>query len=180
MELVLPYGEVEEGQAPLVPVYLDTNLEVGHETSFDVPPGLSERSYEFELPTSGRVLAAGGHVHDYGVEVRLEDVASGKVLFRLRSERDAERRVTAVEQKIFRRFFNLFDASIELTANHTYRIVGVYDNPTGQTIPSGGMAQIGALFRPDDVSEWPVNDGSDPLYQLDLSGLPAPLANRRH
>ena len=80
-----------------------------------------------------------------------------------------------MEQKIFRRFFNLFDASIELKTNHTYRIVGVYDNPTGETQP--GMAQIAALFRPAD---WPANDRSDPVYQLDLSGLPQPLINHRH
>ena len=108
-----------------------------------MPPGRFEKLYEFELPTGGKLLAAGGHVHDYGVEVRLEDVETGKVIFRLESDRDAEGRVSSVEQKIFRRFFNLFDASIELQANRTYRIVGVYDNPTGETIPSGGMAQSG-------------------------------------
>ncbi len=53
----------------------------------------------------------------------------------------------------------------------------VYDNPTGETIPSGGMAQIGGLFRPDDLADWPANDRSDPLYQLDLLGLPQLLMN---
>ena len=146
----------------------------------DVPPGQFEKSYEFELPTGGKLLAAGGHVHDYGVEVRLEDVETGKVVFRLESDRDAEGKVSSVEQKIFRRFFNLFDASIELHTNRTYRIVGVYDNPTGETIPSGGMAQIGALFRPDNPADWPANDRSDPVYQLDLLGLPQHMTNHRH
>jgi hypothetical protein len=145
-----------------------------------VPPGLFEKSYEFELPTAGKLLAAGGHVHDYGVEVRLEDGETGKVLFRLKSDKDAEGRVSSVEQKIFRRFFNLFDASIELRTNHRYRIVGVYDNPTGETIPAGGMAQIGALFRPDYLADWPLNDPSDPVYQLDLLGLPQLLMNHLH
>ncbi len=180
VELVLPYGELEEGRAPVTTMYLDANLTVGNETSFDVPPGRSEKSYDFELPTGGRLLAAGGHLHDYGVEVRLEDVEAGRVLFRLESDMDAEGRVSSVEQKIFRRFFKLFDASLELKPNHTYRIVGVYDNPTGETIPMGGMAQIGALFRPDDPDLWPVNDPSDPAYQLDLSGLPESLADHLH
>ncbi len=177
VELVLPYGELEEGRAPLTTVYLDADLKIGDRTSFDVPPGHFEKSYEFEVPTSGKLLAAGGHVHDYGIEVRLEDVETGKVLFRLESDRDAEGKVSSVEQKIFRRFFNLFDASIELKTNHTYRIVGVYDNPTGETQP--GMAQIGALFRPDDPDDWPANDRSDPVYQRDLSGLPQLLMNHR-
>ena len=179
VELVLPYGELEEGRAPLTSIYLDTNLKIGELTSFDVPPGRSEKSYEFELATGGKLLAAGGHVHDYGVEIRLEDAQTGEVLVRLESDRDAEGRVSSVEQKIFRRFFNLFDASIELKTNRTYRIVGVYDNPTGETIPGGGMAQIGALFRPDDPANWPANDRSDPVYELDLSGLPQDLMNNR-
>ena len=178
VELVLPYGESEGGRTPYTMIYMDADLKIGDVTSFDVPPGRSEKSYEFELPTSGKLLAAGGHVHDYGLEVRLEDAETGKVLFRLESNRDAEGKVSSVEQKIFRRFFNLFDASIEVTANHRYRIVGVYDNPTGEIQP--GMAQIGALFRPDEPDEWPVNDPSDPLYQLDVSGLPELLMAHEH
>ncbi len=178
IELVLPYGELKEGRAPLTMVYLDADLKIGDRTSFDVPPGHSEKSYEFEVPVSGKLLAAGGHVHDYGIEVRLEDVESGKVLFRLKSDRDAEGMVSSVEQKIFRRFFNLFDRSIQLETNHTYRIVGVYDNPTGKTQP--GMAQIGALFRPDNAADWPVNDRLNPIYQLDVSGLPPSLADHQH
>jgi hypothetical protein len=176
VELVLPYGELKEGRAPLTMVYLDAGLSIGDRTTFDVPPGQSEKSYDFEIPTGGKLLGAGGHVHDYGVEVRLEDVETGKVLFRLKSDRNEQGKVSSVEQKIFRRFFNLFDASIALETNHRYRIVGVYDNPTGETQP--GMAQIGALFRPDDPDAWPANDRSDPVYQLDVSGLPELLTNR--
>ena len=178
VELVLPYGELKEGRAPLTMVYLDAGLTIGDQATFDVPPGQSEKSYEFEIPIGGKLLAAGGHVHDYGVEVRLEDVEAGKVLFRLESDRDAHGKVSGVEQKIFRRFFNIFDASIKLETNRTYRIVGVYDNPTGQTQP--GMAQIAALFRPDDPTEWPANDRSDPTYQLDVLGLPQHLISHRH
>ena len=180
VELVLPYGELDEEVATITSLYLDTNLYIGNETSFDVPPGHFEKSYEFELPIGGQLLAAGGHVHDYGLEVRVEDVETGEVLFRLESNIDEEGRVSGVEQKIFRHFFNLFDDSIELKPNHKYRIVGVYDNPTGETLLGGGMAQIGGLFRPHDPAAWPENDPSDPLYQLDLSGLPEPLKDHAH
>lgn len=179
VELVLPYGDPEATASPLTTLYLDTNLQIGENTSFDVPPGRFEKSFAFETPVSGQLLAAGGHVHDYGVELRLEDVETESVIFRLEVDRNADGSVTSVEQKIFRRFFGLFDASIPLQANHAYRIVGVYDNPTGQTIPEGGMAQIGALFRPDDTAAWPQNDRTDPAYQVDVSGLPEPLADNR-
>lgn len=178
VELVLAYGELHGGQAPLTTLYIDTNLTVGNPTSFDVPPGRSEKSYEWESPVGGDLLAAGGHMHEYGVEVRLEDVEAQKVLFRLKSH-EGENGEAWVEQKIFRKFFNLFDASIELKAHHRYRIVGVYDNPTGDTIRMGGMAQIGGLFRPHDWTAWPKNDRGDELYQLDESGMPRPLDEGR-
>lgn len=178
VKLVLPYGEPDaQGGSALTSLYLDTNLTIGEDTSFDVPPGRSEKAYEFEVPTGGTILAAGGHVHDYGVEVRLEEAETGRVLFRLASDRDAQGRVSSVEQKIFRRFFGLLGSGIRLEPGRTYRVVGVYDNPTGATIPEGGMAQIGGLFRPDSLEAWPETDPADDRYRLDLSGIPRPLSS---
>ncbi|MDT8369088.1 MAG: hypothetical protein RQ745_07760 [Longimicrobiales bacterium] len=177
VEFALPYADPPAaGATALTSLYLDTNFTVGEDTSFDVPPGRSERSHDFEVPTGGTILAAGGHVHDYGVEVRLEEVETGRVIVRLEADRDAEGRVASVEQKIFRRFFGLFESGVRLEPGRTYRVVGVYDNPTGAMIPGGGMAQIGALFRPDSPADWPVNDPGDPRYRLDRSGIPEPIS----
>ncbi len=174
VEIVLAYSEADGSQAPLTTLYIDSNLNVGNPTSFDIPPGHSEITYDWAPTAGGKLLAAGGHMHEYGVEVRLEDAATDQVLFRLKSHR-GENGEAWVDQKVFRRFFNLFDASIDLEADHHYRIVGVYDNPTNDTIRSGGMAQIGGLFRPDDWADWPENDTADPLYRLDVSGMPRVL-----
>jgi len=43
-----------------------------------------------------------------------------------------------------------------------------YDNPTGQSIPDGGMGVVGGLFIPDRGSAWPATDPADSLYQRDL------------
>jgi hypothetical protein len=171
LQVVLPYadGSVRERAYPF---YVDTNNHVGGKTSFDLPPGLSVRSYEFELPVGGGLLAAGGHLHDYGVELRLEETATGRVLTRLEPEVDREGRVTAVEQKIYRRFFQLIDARLRLDAGVTYRVVGVYDNPTGEVIADGGMAHIVGLFVPDDPAAWPERNAAHELYRIDVATLP--------
>lgn len=174
VDLALAYSDMDGAQAPMSTLYIDSNLYVGNPTSFDVPPGRSEKSYEWETPAAGALIAAGGHMHEYGVEVRLEDVENDKVLFRLKSH--TENGEARVDQHVFRRFFNLFDASVKLKAHHRYRIVGVYENPTADTIRAGGMAQIGGLFRPESWASWPRNDPSDPLYRLDVSGMPRVLA----
>lgn len=150
-----------------LPIYMDVNLTVGVGNEFDVPPGRSEKAYEFTLPVGGRLLGIGGHLHDYGVEVRLEDAKSGKVLTRIESKRTAEGKVTKIERKLF----GVLGAGLRLKEGYPYRVVGVYDNPTGVLIKKGAMAHIVGLFVPDDYAKWPKLDLTDPGTQDDLAFL---------
>ena len=52
-----------------------------------------------------------------------------------------------------------------------YRLVATYDNPTGRVSPDGGMGEAGIGFTPDDPSEWPKLDTSDPEIARDLANL---------
>jgi hypothetical protein len=175
LQVVLPYASGEREREKALPLYVDTDNRIGDKTSFDLPPGRSMRSFEFELPVSGGLLAASGHLHDYGAELRLEEVETGRVLTRLRPRVDAAGRVTAIEQKIFRSFFKLVDARLRLYAGVRYRVVGVYDNPTGRTIPDGGMAHGVGLFVPDDLAGWPELDRQSDTYRVDVAALPPPI-----
>jgi hypothetical protein len=58
-----------------------------------------------------------------------------------------------------------------MKAGHRYRVVGVYDNPTGQTLVKGAMAHMAGLFVPDDLSDWPKIDPANAEYQRDLTAL---------
>lgn len=150
-----------------LPIYMDVNLTVGGSNTFDIPPGRSEKAFEFTLPVSGRLLGVGGHLHDYGVRVRLEDAESGKVITSVEATRDSAGRV----MKVSRRLFGVSGAGLKLKANHRYRVVGEYDNPTGETLIKGAMAHMAGLFSPDDMSKWPKIDPSNPEYQRDLAAL---------
>ena len=130
-------------------------------------PGKSEKAYEFTLPVGGRLLGVGGHLHDYGVGVRLEDAETGKVLTRVEATRDSAGKV----RKVSRELFAVRGDGLKLEANHRYRVVGVYDNPTGETLVKGAMAHMSGLFTPDDMSKWPKIDETDPDYQRDLASL---------
>lgn len=175
LQISFPYAPAGSDRQEAFPIYVDTNNNIGGKTSYDLPPGRSTRSYEFELPVSGGLLAASGHLHDYGVEVRLEDAETGRVITKLEAERDPAGHVEGVEQRIYRRFFKLLDARIPLKAGVRYRVVGVYDNPTGQSIPDGGMAHIVGLFVPDDPDAWPALDRSSEAYRRDVAALPLPM-----
>lgn len=152
-----------------LPIYMDVNLTVGGSNSFDVPAGRSEKSYEFVMPVGGRLLGVAGHLHDYGVMVRLEDAETGKELTRINATRLADGKVT----KVSRRLFGVSGRGLELRAGKRYRVVGVYDNPTGAPIPRGAMAHIVGLFTPNSVAQWPAIDLSDATLQEDLASLTA-------
>jgi hypothetical protein len=151
----------------VMPLYMDVNLTVGGSNTFDVPPGRSEKAYEFTLPVGGRIIAYSGHLHDHGVMVRLEDAESGKELARVNSVRSENGRVSRVSRSLP----GVRGRGIRLKANHRYRVVGVYLNPTGETLVNGAMAHIAALFTPDDLGRWPAIDFSDPVFQRDLASL---------
>jgi hypothetical protein len=150
-----------------LPIYMDVNLTVGGSNTFDVPPGRSTKVHEFTLPVGGRLLGVGGHMHDYGTRVRLEDAVTGKVLTQVVAERAPDGKLIKVSRKLF----GVSGEGLKLQANHRYRVVGQYDNPTGKIRVKGAMAHMVGLFVPDDMKRWPAIDAQDPTYQRDLASL---------
>ena len=150
-----------------MPIYMDVNLTVGGTNTYDVPAGRSEKAYEFTLPVGGRLLGVSGHMHDYGTLVRLEDVRTGKVLTRVETKRDKAGKVVGMGRKLF----DVTGDGLKLEAGRRYRVVGVYDNPTGETLVNGAMAHMVGLFVPDDMALWPAIDENDAEFQRDLASL---------
>ena len=150
-----------------LPIYMDVNLEVGGTNTYDIPPGRAEKSYEFSVPVGGRLLGISGHLHDYGVAVRLEEAETGKVIAQVNGKRQPDGTVTGMERKLF----GVLGRGLKLRPDKRYRVVGIYDNPTGETIPLGAMAEIVGLYVPDDMALWPELDLNDPTLQRDLASL---------
>src|SRR5918912_1021095 len=101
VELIMLWTPKNQNPPPVnaLPIYMDVNLTVGGTNTFDVPPGKSSKAYEFTLPTSGRLLGVGGHMHDYGTRVRLEDAETGKVLTQVVAERSPDGKLVKVSRK---------------------------------------------------------------------------------
>lgn len=165
----LAYSPTNMAPRPVnaLPIYMDVNLTVGGSNTFDVPPGRSEKAWEFTVPASGRLLGVGGHLHDHGVMVRLEDARTGRVLARVTAERSPEGKVT----RISRQLFAVAGRGLRMVEGRRYRVVAVYDNGTGQTLVRGAMAHLAGLFWPDDLGAWPVLDLADESLQEDLAAL---------
>lgn len=151
----------------VLPLYMDVNLTVGGSNTFDIPEGRSTRSHEFTLPSDGHLLAVSGHLHNYGVMVRLEDAESGKVLTRVAPKVDARGNVSGMERQLF----GVRGAGLRLRGGHRYRVVAEYNNTSGAPLKNGGMAHMVGLFAPDELSSLPAIDPSDPAYQEDMESL---------
>ena len=144
------------------PFYVDVMPPAGAH-SYDLPPGHSEKSWEGRPAVAGRILAVGGHMHQYGVALRFRDVTEGRDLWVAHPERDSVGEVLAVPTKQF-----LWRGGVTIRPDHVYRLTAVYENPTGQTIPDGAMGTLGGVFLPARGTVWPRVAREDPAYRLDV------------
>jgi hypothetical protein len=157
-----PHNQVPRPIAAF-PLPIDVNHVVGGEDTFDVPPGGCVATFEFSPPIGGHLLIAGGHLHDHGISLRLEDAGTGKAVVTLVAKRDRSGAVLGISRKLLA----LWGQGPWLRADHRYRLVAVYDNPTPDTVRAV-MAFMAGLFAPDDPRQWPAIDPQNQEYRLDL------------
>jgi hypothetical protein len=173
-ELTIRYAPRNLSPRPTIvlPFKADVNIHPGYGDGFDLPPGGGSRSALFTVGTSGRLLAVGGHLHDYGKELRLEDPSTGRVLARVRAERRPDGTVTGVDHGLY----GVLGRGPHLVAGHQYRLVAVYQGSPADSI-RGAMGVMGGIFAPDHYRRWPAIDRHDPDYLIDLNP-PGPAISR--
>jgi hypothetical protein len=145
------------------PFYMDVTPPAAPH-AYDLPPGRSETSWEGKAPLAGRILGMGGHLHDHAVELRLEDVTADRVIWSTQPILDERGRLTAMAQETF-----LLELGLPVEAGHTYRLVAVYDNPTGDVLVEGGMGALGGIMMPSGDAVWPDANHTHPEYIEDVA-----------
>lgn len=148
----------------VLPFKADVNIHPGAGDAFDLAPGGGSRSALFTVGTSGRLLAVGGHLHDYGKELRLEDARTGRVLARVTAQRKPDGEVTGVTHGLY----GILGSGPHLKAGRPYRLVAVYAGSPTDSI-RGAMGLMGGIFAPDRYRRWPKIDRTDPAYLIDLA-----------
>ena len=162
LEISLEYSPVGSWRPPLAVVPFFTQVTPPlQETFYDLPPGYSQTSVLVKPAISGRILALGGHLHRYGVSLRLEDVGSRRVLWEVEADRLPDGTVVGIPQDEF-----IWSRGPKLRAERTYRVTATYDNPTGHSIPDGGMGTLGGVIVPDEP--WPTVDRKSAEYVWEL------------
>ena len=144
--------------ANVIPFQMDTLFPTGGK-SFDVPPGESSRSWEGSPVSEGRIIAIGSHLHEMATRIYLEDVTEGQIVWSGSPVYDDDGRLEATTRG---EFFGSFGVLIK--PDHVYKVTVDYLNPTGMTIPSGGMGVIAGLIIPADPDFDFSSNPSDSLY----------------
>jgi hypothetical protein len=168
IRLAMPYIPANTLVKPITvfPVQMDVDNTPGEPDVYSLPPGKSSRTFEFKMPIGGRFLGIGGHLHDFGQDLRLEDAASGDVIARVAAVRDSAGRVLSIGRKYY------LVKGLRMTAGREYRVVGTYDAPQKDTVANGAMAIMAGLFAPTDASQWPAARLDDPQTHADIESLP--------
>jgi hypothetical protein len=136
--------------APLKDVYPAwfNVMECG-ESAYDLPAGISSKTGQFKLAYSGKLLAAGGHLHDYGDWLVLKNDTTDQTIAALESTLDPSGRIISMPIKIF-----ADPGGIPLRRGDVVDVTDAYDNPTGKLIPNGAMGIVVGYFLPDDESQF--------------------------
>ncbi len=157
------------------PFYLDAMGPVGPK-HFEVPPGRSVVGWEGRPAIDGRILAIGGHLHNYGARLRLVDVTKDEVLYEVEPETDERGRVVKVPTARL-----WWKGGIRISKDHTYRIEVAYENPLDRPAPDMGMGVLGGIVLASPDAEWPPLDRHDPDYVADLRNtLEEPFRDSGH
>lgn len=174
VDLVLEYLPHNLNPRPLsvLPGYMDVVDPIAQPVDFDLPAGEQTFSAMHRVPLSGRIIGVGGHLHDYGTSLTLDEVrdATARPVVTLRTRLDGGGKLLAVERQLP----GVRGRGIPLKAGTVYRLTGAYRNLTGATIPRGAMVHMVMLFAPDRLSEWPPVDPADPEWQRDVRWLERP------
>lgn len=151
------------------PVGIDVDYAMGVNSGYDLPPGASVQTADVAFPINGRILAAGGHLHDFGTALELRDLSqpAPRRVIRLASKQDHAGRVTGIERAVP----GAAGSGIRLTTGRQYQLLASNENPTGKTLPQSAMAYLVLLYAPDAKTSWPVIDQDDRAWQKEMGYL---------
>jgi hypothetical protein len=133
---------------------------------FDLPPGRSEHYWEGSPAVPARILGLSGHLHRYGIALRLEDRTERKVIWEIRPKSDSAGEVLQMPVSLF-----LWSLGKPIWPDHVYRLTAVYENPERRTIPAGGMGVIGGIVLLRRGHRWPSVDRGHPDYVMDVRSI---------
>jgi hypothetical protein len=135
------------------------------DSSYDLPAGKSEKTGTVTVKYDGVLLGVGGHLHDYGRQVVLQDVSRKETVATLDAKVDAQGRLESVPVKLF-----VQEGGYKFGAGDVLKISATYENPTGKLLPDGAMGiAVGYFVAADDAKMAVLRRKAKPSH--DMAGM---------
>jgi hypothetical protein len=150
LEVELEYATVKSGVAlrDVFPAWFD--VKGCGESSYDLAPGRNLTTGEFTLSYSGVLLGVGGHLHDYGRQLKLTDITHHQEIAKLDSELDARGHLLTVP-------IVTFGANgYHLNKGDVIAVAATYENSTGNTLGAAAMGIVVGYFLPEKTVDMSV------------------------
>jgi hypothetical protein len=115
----------------------------GVHPKYDLLPGVNVTSTDFKVPYAGKLLGVGGHMHEFGRSLQLQNITRQQeitsILWTSKPNRIASPPIV----------FFLEQGGYKLEMDDVIRVTATYDNTTGKRLPDGAMGILMGYFIPD-------------------------------
>src|SRR5438552_3643569 len=166
LEVVIPFQEASDTAAPrknVYPAWMD--VAACGNSGYDLPAGKSEKTGTVTVKYDGVLLGVGGHLHDYGKKIILQDVSRKETVATLDAKSDAEGHLESVPVKLF-----VQDGGYKFAEGDVLKISATYDNPTGKLLRDGAMGiAVGYFAASHDTNMAALGRSSNLPH--DLAGM---------
>lgn len=150
LQVRIGYQMLSEDHAALkdiYPAWFDV-MECGA-SAYDLVPGESTKTAQFKLRYSGKLLALGGHLHDYGQWLVLKNLQTNETIATLEAVADPKGRILSMPVEL------LVDrGGVPLRSGDLIEVTDAYENPTSKPITDGAMGIVVGYFLPDQESQF--------------------------
>jgi len=147
LEVTIPYRQAADNPNPksVYPTWMDVKS-CGN-SGYDLPAGNSEQTGTVAVKYAGVLLGVGGHMHDYGKELVLEDVTRKETVATLDAKVDEHGELISMPTVLF-----IDRGGYKFAAGDVLKISATYDNTTGKLLRDGAMGIVVGYFVPVDDS----------------------------
>jgi hypothetical protein len=168
LEVDIPYADANAGSVGKViqnvyPAWMDV-VSCGN-SGYDLPAGKSEKTGTVTVKYDGVLLGVGGHMHDYGKQIVLQDASRKETVATLDAKSDDQGHLESVPVKLF-----VEEGGYKFAKGDVLKVSATYDNPTGKLLRDGAMGiAVGYFVAADDTKMAALRRNSKPSH--DMAGM---------
>jgi hypothetical protein len=150
LEVGMEYRKAGSSGTPLKSVY-PTWLDVKScgDSGYDLKPGPNVTTGSVTLRYSGILLGVGGHMHDYGRELVLQNVTRKQTVATLPARLDGQGHIVSMPIVLFMK-----EGGYKVAKGDRMQVTATYQNPTGHLLRDGAMGIVVGYFLPANEQQF--------------------------